>query len=68
MTGVQTCALPIFFNITFVGTSLFEAWCDDGVALTERQTALLERRIAHIDNERKDLWKELLQDMCRQWV
>ena len=54
--------------ITLVTTSLLEVWCDDSVALTERQTALLEGRIAHIDNKRKDLWKELLQDICRQWV
>ena len=38
-------------------TSLLEVWYDDGVALTERKTSLFERRIAHIDNERKDLWK-----------
>ena len=57
--------MTIVFYITLVDTSLLEAWYDDGVPLTEQQIALLERRIAYIDNEGKELWKELLQGVCR---
>ena len=60
--------MAIVFYITLVDTNLLEAWCDHGVPLTEQQTALLERRMAYIDNERKEFWKELLQGVCRQWV